>query len=234
MLTNRCRFLPRKRLLSSEQFRLVHRNTPSRIAPATNRLGSVPEVAHPSEHHGQPRLVRRRDHFGVAHRSAGLDHGRRPRFGRRQQAIGKGKERVRSDRAAHGAGVGPAELFRRLSESCARHGDRAVVVHLPHIRHCDRHGPTGDLRPSIRNSAGLRRRPAHCSRETGSRRPPCRPGSYFCRIIARLCERPCAWRVARYMPLANREPSKTTLCVPAEVNPSTRVTTSLPAASSRQ
>ena len=62
---------------------------------------SVSEVPPAGEHHRQAVLVGGRDHFGVAHRAARLDDGRRAGGGDRVEAVAKRKERVgRGDRAA--------------------------------------------------------------------------------------------------------------------------------------
>ena len=39
----------------------------------SSNTDSVPEVAHAGEHHRQPVFVGGGDHFGIAHRTAGLD-----------------------------------------------------------------------------------------------------------------------------------------------------------------
>ena len=63
-----------------------------------NASRSMPEVAHPGEHHGEARRIGRRDHFLVADRAAGLDHHRCPGLGGGQQAIGEGEEGIGGDR----------------------------------------------------------------------------------------------------------------------------------------
>ena len=71
--------------------------------------GLVPEVAHPGEHHGEALLVRRIDHFLVAHRAAGLDDGGGAGFGGGQQPVGEGEEGVGGhDAADAGLSVSPA------------------------------------------------------------------------------------------------------------------------------
>ena len=47
----------------------------------------MPEVAVAGEHHGEPRLVRRLNDLGVAHRPARLDDGGGPRLRCREQSV---------------------------------------------------------------------------------------------------------------------------------------------------
>src|SRR5438105_284373 len=58
---------------------------------------SVPEVAHSGEKHGELRFVGSGDHFLVADRAAGLNHGGCAGFGSRQESVGEGEEGVGRD-----------------------------------------------------------------------------------------------------------------------------------------
>ncbi|MPL60780.1 hypothetical protein SDC9_06342 [bioreactor metagenome] len=73
---------------------------------------SVAEVPHAGEHHGQATLVRRVDHFLVAHRAAGLDHAGGARLDRLEQAVGEGEEGVRGDGRALRRAFGKAHGLR--------------------------------------------------------------------------------------------------------------------------
>ena len=81
-------------------------------AARRSELGSVPEVAHPSEYHREARLVGSLDDIFVADRAARLDHCGRTRFGRGEQTVGEREERVGGHRTAYGPWLVPAE-FRR-------------------------------------------------------------------------------------------------------------------------
>src|SRR5260370_16501276 len=52
-------------------------STPLRVA---NHVTSVQKMPHAGKYHRQSKPVRRRDHIGIAHRAARLDHRRGPRF----------------------------------------------------------------------------------------------------------------------------------------------------------
>src|ERR1700730_17350946 len=57
----------------------------------------MPEVPHPGKPHRQSHIVSGLDDFGVAHRSAWLDDGRRTRLGSSQQTVGEWKKRIRGN-----------------------------------------------------------------------------------------------------------------------------------------
>jgi hypothetical protein len=81
----------------------------------------MPKVSHAGEDHGQTRIVRSRDHFIVADRSARLDHRSGARLDGRQQAVGEWEEGVRSHRRTDRARFGPAMGFGGLASlDCAR------------------------------------------------------------------------------------------------------------------
>src|SRR5271170_4484345 len=54
----------------------------------------MPEMSRAREDHRDPGRVGGGDHFGVAQRAAGLDHGGRARLDRRDEPVGEGEERV--------------------------------------------------------------------------------------------------------------------------------------------
>src|SRR5450631_2810680 len=56
--------------------------------------GLMPEVAYPGEHHGDAVFVGRADHFGIALRASGLNHGLDPELGDDVQSVAKREERV--------------------------------------------------------------------------------------------------------------------------------------------
>jgi len=60
----------------------VHRGSAPLALAESTAAGSVAEVAHSGEEHGDASFVRRRDHFVVADAAAGLDHRRRAGFDR--------------------------------------------------------------------------------------------------------------------------------------------------------
>lgn len=68
----------------------------------------MPEVPHSGEDHRKACLIGGGDHFLVADRAARLDHGARACFGSGDEAVGKGEEGVRGDRATHRTGGVPA------------------------------------------------------------------------------------------------------------------------------
>ena len=78
------------------------------------RLGArdalVAEMPHAGEHHRQARFVGGGDHLLVADRAARLDHRRRARLGRGQQAVGEGEEGVGRHRRADRARLRPSPL----------------------------------------------------------------------------------------------------------------------------
>src|SRR5512147_2623163 len=84
----------------TSSFTLVPRVWHCRAALVTHShasLFSVPEVAHAREHHGDAALVRRRDHFVVAHAAPGLDDRRGARVHHHVQAVAERKESIRGD-----------------------------------------------------------------------------------------------------------------------------------------
>src|SRR5688572_21664359 len=74
----------------------------------------VAKVAHAGEEHGEAGLVGGGDHFLVADRAAGLDHGRGAGLDRGEEAVGEGEEGVRGDRGADRSRLGPSGLLGRV------------------------------------------------------------------------------------------------------------------------
>ena len=62
--------------------------------PQAGDWALMPEMAHTGEDHGEAGSVGRRDHIGVAHRAARLDHRGRPGLGDHLQPVGEGEERI--------------------------------------------------------------------------------------------------------------------------------------------
>ncbi len=78
------------------------------------RSALMPEMPRAGEDHGKPGGVGGFDDIVVAHRAAWLDHRRRARFCRGEQAVGEGKERVRRDDRAFRQTIGKARRLRGL------------------------------------------------------------------------------------------------------------------------
>ncbi len=79
-------------------------------------------MPHAGEDHRHVRFVGDGDHFGVAHRSSGLDDRGRAGFDRRNQAVGETERRRRRRRPSLASAARPGQPSRQLPRPCARRG----------------------------------------------------------------------------------------------------------------
>mmetsp|Transcript_22535 Transcript_22535/g.36534 ORF Transcript_22535/g.36534 Transcript_22535/m.36534 type:complete len:972 (-) Transcript_22535:1500-4415(-) len=99
--------------------------------------GLMPEMTHAGKDHCQTGLVCGGNHLIIAHRTAGLDQGRRPGLGRCDQPVSKGEERIRRHDRPLGQRRGQAH---HLSHILCLAGRDARAVHAAHLAcaHTDR------------------------------------------------------------------------------------------------
>jgi hypothetical protein len=108
----------------------------------------MPEVPQAGARHGPPLHIGGGEHVLVAHRTAGLDHGRSAGFRRREQPVGKGEEGVGGDHAPLRRRLATARFARGIGSLGSGDPGRIDPAHLA--------GADPDRRKVLRIDDGIR------------------------------------------------------------------------------